>query len=62
MYKFGILFLHGFKLGHGAAYRNIRLAFEEDSMDERIVRFQKFRSGNGNLENEPRGGPKSILR
>lgn len=44
-------------------YRNIKLAFEEDSIDERIVRwwFQKFDSGNENLENESRGRPKSVL-
>lgn len=39
------------------------LAFEEDSIDERIVRwwFQKFDSGNENLENESRDRPKSVL-
>ncbi|XP_039097120.1 UPF0547 protein C16orf87 homolog [Hyaena hyaena] len=60
-----ILFLYEFKLGHSAATasRNINSVFGEGSVSERTVRwwFEKFRSGDLSLKNEPRGRPKSVL-
>ncbi|MEZ0498462.1 hypothetical protein [Sphingomonas sp. IW22] len=57
--------LYEFKLGSNAseACRKICLAFGEDSVKERNARnwFQKFRSGDETLEDEPRSGrPDSI--
>ncbi|XP_058563017.1 uncharacterized protein LOC131499193 [Neofelis nebulosa] len=60
-----ILFLYEFKLGHSAATasRNINSVFGEGSVSERTIRwwFEKFRSGDLSLKNEPRGRPKSVL-
>lgn len=60
-----ILFLYEFKLGHSAATasRNIISVFGEGSVSERTIRwwFEKFRSGDLSLKNEPRGRPKSVL-
>lgn len=60
-----ILFLYEFKLGHTAATasRNIISVFGEGSVSERTIRwwFEKFRSGDLSLKNEPRGRPKSVL-
>lgn len=60
-----ILFLYEFKLGHSAAAasRNIISVFGEDSVSERTIRwwFEKFRSGDLSLKNEPRGRPRSVL-
>ena len=56
-----ILFLYEFKLGHKAAEatRNINSAFGADTVSERTTRrwFEKFRSGDVNLQSEPRGHP-----
>lgn len=60
-----ILFLYEFKLGHSAATasRNIVSVFGEGAVNERTVRwwFEKFRSGDLSLKNEPRGRPGSVL-
>ncbi|XP_046539331.1 histone-lysine N-methyltransferase SETMAR-like isoform X2 [Equus quagga] len=60
-----ILFLYEFKLGHSAAMasRNINSVFGEGCVSERTVRwwFEKFRSGDLSLKNEPRGRPKCVL-
>ncbi|XP_036202334.1 histone-lysine N-methyltransferase SETMAR-like [Myotis myotis] len=60
-----ILFLYEFKLGHSAATasRNIASVFGEGSVNERTIRwwFEKFRSGDLSLKNEPRGRPRSVL-
>ncbi|XP_040489017.1 uncharacterized protein LOC103673817 [Ursus maritimus] len=60
-----ILFLYEFKLGHSAATasRNINSVFGKGSVSERTIRwwFEKFRSGDLSLKNEPRGRPKSVL-
>ncbi|XP_027982707.2 uncharacterized protein LOC114226711 [Eptesicus fuscus] len=60
-----ILFLYEFKLGHSAATasRNIISVFGEGSVNERTIRwwFEKFRSGDLSLKNEPRGRPRSVL-
>ncbi|XP_066099547.1 uncharacterized protein [Saccopteryx bilineata] len=60
-----ILFLYEFKLGHSAATasRNIISVFGEGSVSERTIRwwFEKFRSGDLSLKNEPRGRPRSVL-
>ncbi|XP_036131815.1 histone-lysine N-methyltransferase SETMAR-like [Molossus molossus] len=60
-----ILFLYEFKLGHSAAMasRNIISVFGEGSVSERTIRwwFEKFRSGDLSLKNEPRGRPRSVL-
>ncbi|XP_045842696.1 UPF0547 protein C16orf87 homolog [Meles meles] len=60
-----ILFLYEFKLGHSAATasRNINSVFGKGSVSERTTRwwFEKFRSGDLSLKNEPRGRPKSVL-
>lgn len=60
-----ILFLYEFKLGHSAAKasRNIKSVFGEGCVSERTIRwwFEKFRSGDLSLKNEPRGRPKSVL-
>lgn len=58
--------LYEYKLGTNAseACRKICLAFGEDAVKERTARnwFQKFRSGNESLEDEPRSGrPVSII-
>ncbi|RLU17526.1 hypothetical protein DMN91_009761 [Ooceraea biroi] len=54
-----IISLYEFKLGHSAALatRNINTAFGEGSANERRTRrwFEKFRSGDTNLDNLPRG-------
>ena len=51
---------YGFQLGASAssASRKLRTAFGEGAVSERTARnwFQKFRSGNGTLEDEPRAG------
>lgn len=60
-----ILFLYEFKLGHSAATasRNINSVFGKGSVSERTIRwwFEKFRSGDLSLKNEPRGRPRSVL-
>ena len=60
-----LLFLYEFKLGHNAAVAasNIDLAFGEGTANQRTIRrwFEKFRSGDMNLENEPRGRPESVV-
>lgn len=52
-----IFILYEFKLDHNAAEgpRNINKAFEDDTVKEQTIQrqFQKFRSGNMNLENKP---------
>ncbi|XP_064345268.1 histone-lysine N-methyltransferase SETMAR isoform X1 [Camelus dromedarius] len=51
--------------GHSAAMasRNINSVFGEGSVSERTIRwwFEKFRSGDLSLKNEPRGRPRSVL-
>ncbi|EZA49067.1 Histone-lysine N-methyltransferase SETMAR, partial [Ooceraea biroi] len=53
------IFLYEFKLSHSTAKaaRNINTAFREDFVSDRTIRrwFEKFRSGNTNLDNLPRG-------
>ena len=57
--------LHEFKLGHSAAEatRNINSAWGMESVAERTVRrwFQKFASGDLNLQDEPGRGRKPSL-
>lgn len=59
------VFLFEFKLGDNAATatKKINTAFGEGSVNERTVQiwFKKFRSGKFDLENEPRGRPKTIV-
>lgn len=54
-----IIYSYEFKLGHTAseAAKNINAAFGEGIASDRTIRrwFEKFRSGDTNLENEPRG-------
>ena len=58
--EFGILFPCT-SLNWAQPYRNIRLIFAEESINERTVRrFQKF--GNENFENELRDRAKSTLK
>jgi len=60
-----VIFLYEFKLGNNAAEaaRNINTAFGEGTASERTTRrwFEKFRSGDMSLENEPRGRPKEAI-
>ena len=46
------------------ALRNIKRAFGNDVIDIRTVQrwFQRFRSGNENVKNEPRGRLKPAVR
>ncbi|XP_029639770.1 histone-lysine N-methyltransferase SETMAR-like [Octopus sinensis] len=64
--QYRVIFLYEYKLDHSAteALRNIKRAFGNDSVDFRTVRrwFQRFRSGNEILKNEPRRRPKSVIR
>ncbi|XP_025159766.1 histone-lysine N-methyltransferase SETMAR-like [Harpegnathos saltator] len=54
-----IIFLYEYKLGHSAAKvtRNINTAFGEGSVSDQTIKrwFVKFRSGDTNLDNLPRG-------
>lgn len=53
-----IIFLYEFKLGHSAAEatQNTNMVFADTASDRNIRRwFEKFRSGDINLENLPRG-------
>ncbi|EFN81026.1 Histone-lysine N-methyltransferase SETMAR, partial [Harpegnathos saltator] len=60
-----IIFLYEYKLGHSAAEatRNINTAFGEGSVSDRTIRhrFEKFRSGDTNLDNLPRGHAPSVI-
>ncbi|XP_025154763.1 histone-lysine N-methyltransferase SETMAR-like [Harpegnathos saltator] len=60
-----IIFLYEYKLDHSAAEatRNINTAFGEGSVSDRTIRrwFEKFRSGDTNLDNLPRGHAPSVI-
>jgi transposase len=60
-----IIYLYEFKLGHIAAEatRNINTAFGKGTVSERTTRrwFEKFCSGDTNLDNLPRGHAPSVI-
>ncbi|CAH2089379.1 unnamed protein product [Euphydryas editha] len=59
--KIRVIFEYEFRRGTNAAEtaRNINVAFGEGTVNERTVRFwfKRFRDGNFDLKNEPRGRP-----
>ena len=61
-----VIFLYEYKLGNNAAKaaRNINQAFGENTVNDRKVQrwFEKFRSGDFSLQNEPRGRPKTSVK
>lgn len=60
-----IIYLYEFKFGHtvAEATRNINTAFDDDIVNERTTRrwFEKFCSGDTNLDNLPRGHALSVI-
>lgn len=60
-----IIFLYEFKLGHSVteAFQNINSVYGEDTVSERTIFrwFEKFRSGDHDLNNKERGRPKTKL-
>ena len=60
-----VIFLYEYKLGNNAvkATHNIKQAFGENTVNKRKVQrwFEKFRSGDFSLQNEPRGRPKTSV-
>lgn len=63
--KIRVIFEYEFRRGTNAAQttRNVNEVFGKDVANERTVRrwFEKFRSGDFNLQNEPRGRPESTV-
>ncbi|XP_072757483.1 histone-lysine N-methyltransferase SETMAR-like [Anoplolepis gracilipes] len=61
-----VIFLYEYKLGNSAAKaaRNINQAFGENTVNDRKVQrwFEKFRTGDFSLQNEPRGRPKTSVK
>ncbi|XP_035742750.1 histone-lysine N-methyltransferase SETMAR-like [Vespa mandarinia] len=61
-----VIFLYEYKFGNNAAkaVRNINQAFGENIVNDRKVQrwFEKFRSGDFSLQNEPRGRPEKSLK
>ena len=61
-----VIFLYEYKLGNNAAKaaRNINQAFGENTVNDRKMQrwFEKFRSGDFSLQNEPRGRPKTSVK
>lgn len=61
-----VIFLYEYKLGNNAAKaaRNINQAFGENTVNDRKVQrwFEKFRSGDFSLQNEPRGRPETSVK
>ncbi|XP_017767748.1 PREDICTED: histone-lysine N-methyltransferase SETMAR-like [Eufriesea mexicana] len=61
-----VIFLYVYKLGNNAAKaaRNINQAFGENAVNDRKVQrwFEKFRSGDFPLQNDPRGRPKTSVK
>ncbi|XP_015174442.1 PREDICTED: histone-lysine N-methyltransferase SETMAR-like [Polistes dominula] len=61
-----VIFLYEYKLGNNAAKAacNINQAFGENTITDRKVQrwFEKFRSGDFSLQNEPRGRPQTTVK
>ncbi|CAK9818364.1 Histone-lysine N-methyltransferase SETMAR [Anthophora plagiata] len=61
--KMRVIFEYEFRRGTNAAQisQNVNELFSKDVANERTVRqwFEKFRSGDFDLQNESRGGPES---
>ncbi|KAG5339333.1 SETMR methyltransferase, partial [Acromyrmex charruanus] len=61
-----VIFLYEYKLGNNAAKaaRNINQAFGENTVNDQKVQhwFEKFRSGDFSLQNEPRRRPKTSVK
>ncbi|OAD62845.1 Histone-lysine N-methyltransferase SETMAR [Eufriesea mexicana] len=61
-----VIFLCEYKLGNNAANaaHNLNLAIAENTVNHRKVQrwFEKFRSGDFSLQNDPRGRPKTSVK